>query len=966
MEDENAVSQKESETAKEEEKETDTTKEKSLKPGSAGSSKSRTPSASSKRSASPAKTPATKPAAKPADKGAAKGKKPVKGGKSKKDEHEEKPAVEGKGGGGDDITPLFLASKTQELFSCVADVDVTEENPCKLLPKEGILQDMKTRAAVSDFHPVKQIMLDYPGEEVLVVFDPDFKLGQNFYIALTEEAKIRILSPPSEEGEEGAEQVDGGGGVPGEEEEVIVYRYVPPEPKKWVSLGSEVEIEEESVVESRPKIQMTIQRVRRDFGAPIKFTDRNADDVKDGFIECSSFEDKSYNVKKMEMDFGTQAVPTYAESGTQTEWKHPRNQATQYFPREFNIDEKKTLMETEEVLNTINKVTPRFELALQQNEIMNVFFDDWVALADEDSTFGSKSDSHLKEYQSFTDLQFSKDKAITCIEWHPSIKGIVAVACSERMTFDDRVDNASRIIMSPSLILLWSFTDPIHPQILLEAPDDIISFKFCPTDPNIIAGGCINGQVVMWDISKHSDRLRSNQRGKQTKKNSMMKLHYGRGRDQPGFEDENVDKTPVIRYCAVSGIEHSHKTAIADLQWVPDHMEITRMGIIVENKTQTCSQILTGSTDGYIGIWDTKPPKGHTPSVEEARQKDNPLSVSTMFKHLDLTWKPTLKFPVSKIEGTGEYGVMRISIQERQGDRGALEKSGKGSDTNIGGIGMGGSMRTGSAKDKKPLEGATSKFFVGTESGELVYADWKLEKDVDSGKLQPPKPQFAKLYHDWRINTLQRSPFYKDLILTVGGWNFTLWKEGVEGGPIIHSATAPKKLTAGYWSPTRPAVFFIGCADGNIDIWDLLDKTHEPSQTQNVSASSITQIYPWVVNSKQQLLAVSDSVGTLHILEVPWTLRHATSAELPSMSSYIDREVKRLEYIDKRQDFHIQSKRKLDAEEAQKKLVQPADPSTEEVENKMRVGFLDYKEDEKKFLEALGLYIPPEEPLPEV
>ena len=62
-------------------------------------------------------------------------------------------------GGGDDIMPLFLSSKTQELFSCVADVDVTEENPCKLLTKEGIIQDMKTRAAVSDFHPVKQIML---------------------------------------------------------------------------------------------------------------------------------------------------------------------------------------------------------------------------------------------------------------------------------------------------------------------------------------------------------------------------------------------------------------------------------------------------------------------------------------------------------------------------------------------------------------------------------------------------------------------------------------------------------------------------------------------------------------------------------------------------------------------------------------------------------------------------------------
>ena len=38
----------------------------------------------------------------------------------------------------------------------------------------------------------------------------------------------------------------------------------------------------------------------------------------------------------------------------------------------------------------------RFELALQQNEIMDVFYDDYVSLADEDSTFGSKSDNYLK------------------------------------------------------------------------------------------------------------------------------------------------------------------------------------------------------------------------------------------------------------------------------------------------------------------------------------------------------------------------------------------------------------------------------------------------------------------------------------------------------------------------------------------------------------------------------------------
>lgn len=45
-------------------------------------------------------------------------------------------------------------------------------------------------------------------------------------------------------------------------------------------------------------------------------------------------------------------------------------------------------------------------------------------------------------------------------------------------------------------------------QLLLEAPEDIMCFKFCPTDPNIVAGGCISGQLVLWDISQHADRLK--------------------------------------------------------------------------------------------------------------------------------------------------------------------------------------------------------------------------------------------------------------------------------------------------------------------------------------------------------------------------------------------------------------------------------------------------------------------------
>ncbi|XP_071953082.1 dynein axonemal intermediate chain 3-like [Antedon mediterranea] len=855
--------------------------------------------------------------------------------------------------------PLFLSSKSQEIFHCITDEDVTMENPFKLIPKEEILQDLKMRAGVCDFAPIKQKIIDYPADVLLVVYDADYVHGQNFIIALTEEAKEKLMRPPTAEQVEGEDGEREEGQRQAEEEEVdlTVYTYVPPEPKEWVSQGSEKEIKEESIEETRKKISFTLKRVRHEFGAPVQFSDRGPDDAKDGYIECVAYEDKNFSVKRMELNKSVQAISETTDNGSQTEWKHPCNKSTQYAPREFNEEEKNKHLQSQQLKNFIENTTPRFQLALQQNEIMDVFYDDWTALADEDSSFGSKSDNHLKEYQSFTDMQFSKEKTITSVEWHPTFKGVIAVACAERMLFDERIDNASKVLMAPSLILIWSFSDPIHPQILLEAPDDIFCFKFNPSDPNVITGGCINGQVVMWDISKHVERLKNSQRGKQPKKNTMTSL--------PGFEDENSDKTPIIRYCAVSAIEHSHKTAVADIQWVPDHIEFTRMGVICENRQQTCCQILTASTDGTVAVWDTRPPKGQAPSVDD-NKSNGPLGVPSTFKHIDLTWKPVIKIPIGRIEGNGEYAVTCISIQERQGDRTILDKQSKQDlekRESVGGLGS--SMRGGSAKEKKPLEGVTTKFFIGTEDGELVYADWKLEKDVDSGRLQPPKPDFAKLFHDQNITTLQRSPFFKEYFLVVGGWNFSIWKEGETSQPLLCSAAHAKKLTAGYWSPTRPCVFYIARADGNIDVWDLLDRTHEPSLSQNISAASITAIFPWIVNSKQQLLGVADSVGTLHILEVPWTLRHAPSGEMNSTLNYLEREVKRLAYVQTRQEFRIQDKRRIDAEEAEKKLVKPIEPSNEEVENRQRMEYLDYKEEEKKFLQELGLWQEPEEPLPD-
>ena len=54
--------------------------------------------------------------------------------------------------------PLFLSSKTQEIFSCMGDEDVTDQNPYKLIPVADIKQDFFNRAAISDFNPFKQMV----------------------------------------------------------------------------------------------------------------------------------------------------------------------------------------------------------------------------------------------------------------------------------------------------------------------------------------------------------------------------------------------------------------------------------------------------------------------------------------------------------------------------------------------------------------------------------------------------------------------------------------------------------------------------------------------------------------------------------------------------------------------------------------------------------------------------------------
>jgi hypothetical protein len=193
---------------------------------------------------------------------------------------------------------------------------------------------------------------------------------------------------------------------------------------------------------------------------------RDVDELKDGAVSITAFDDPQFKVQALELNKYVQAAPPMNDNNAQTVWRYPKNASTQYEPRELDDEEAKKLIDTDKnILEMFKSTLPLFESALQQNEIMNAFDDDWKLLGDELKELGGPGDMHLKEYQSFTDIHNSKNKVVTCVQWHPTLSGIVAMSLAANYPLYERLDNLSKSVISPSLVLIWSFFDPIQPKV---------------------------------------------------------------------------------------------------------------------------------------------------------------------------------------------------------------------------------------------------------------------------------------------------------------------------------------------------------------------------------------------------------------------------------------------------------------------------------------------------------------------
>ena len=111
----------------------------------------------------------------------------------------------------------------------------------------------------------------------------------------------------------------------------------------------------------------------------------------------------------------------------------------------------------------------------------------------------------IKEIKSFSYLN-CKGKKISCIQFQPTnqsskSKYIVAESFLENLSFEERVIYSVK--SHKSLVVFWDFEDihSIEPVVVLSSPLEILTFEFNIKDPNVVIGGAMNGQIMMWDLS---------------------------------------------------------------------------------------------------------------------------------------------------------------------------------------------------------------------------------------------------------------------------------------------------------------------------------------------------------------------------------------------------------------------------------------------------------------------------------
>ena len=421
-------------------------------------------------------------------------------------------------------------------------------------------------------------------------------------------------------GDGGDDQDDGEG-----KQEYIKKEFVA---RPYVSeTGVQQEVEQSIVKDTRPLLKMRISRPRKEYGQDgFNFVDKEGGEFFQDLKSVTKGIVASKNKKKV-LDSGFQAAHQIKRISTQTYFGRSVNKSTQYQPEDFiaemsNFKDDDTL--EDKLDKFIDRVAFRVEEALQSNEIINVFQDDFEMLATELEAQAGKINSVKMTPRTFSESDYCNQKRVSCIKFHPTKPFLVAMSMIEYLKFHERAAVSGKSFESNVLIMNFSDNHIITLAYVLETPIEVTSIEFHPENPNVLIGGCLNGQVIIWDLTSTEHKIQAGPKAKE----------IGAGGDDdnfqaaPGDEDDEKQQTIVkMRHMTQSSIIFSHKEFVADITFVPCHLNVDKRSLSEGKYTH----FMSVSEDGVVNIWDSR-------LVDKEVLKKFP----------DTIWKPFLRLDIFK------------------------------------------------------------------------------------------------------------------------------------------------------------------------------------------------------------------------------------------------------------------------------------------------------------------------------
>ncbi|EFC47301.1 hypothetical protein NAEGRDRAFT_57343 [Naegleria gruberi] len=599
------------------------------------------------------------------------------------------------------------------------------------------------------------------------------------------------------------------------------------------------EIMAEKVQLLRPLTKMRFTRKFKHFGREIQNIE---EDTNDSYRFFPPVKDPRYQPadQRLERDYGVQCGESLVESTAQTEWFRKVNHFSQVNISESvsqtDIQESMDSPAVEEFLKNVSELL--FE-ALDQNTTIDIFKDDFVDLVIDDSFIGTKSESQFIEIQSFPHAM-SKYRKIASLDWQPNNRAVIALSTIDIRDFSSRVLDLGK--PTSSQVYIWSFQDPTYPSYILNAPNDVSAIQFNPAMPYILAGGMINGQILIWNIEKEEKEFE--------------KIII----DMKGDEIEKP-QIPTLEYSQISLTEMSHKSAVTGIQWITKGKEVRNNGTMAAINEEECYQFLTLGMDSQIILWDIRKEKKRLSVKKSERMKD--------------AWIPFAVMPILQLDLTSELPTFALSV----------------------------SM-------KNPYQ-----LCCTTTEGEFITADWSpVEGEGANAETTFNSVNIANgIYgrsngHLGLTHSISRSPFFDDILLTIGKATCKIWKVGCPDPIWTSCFKFNVSYSCGSWSPTRPGVLLLGRSDGFIEVWDFLDKSHDCSMVSHFSISQqnvpLTELKfrsgTGVGKLSFQFIAVGTQNGSLSVVEVPKNLIRPLPDEEKLVRNLFNREHEKVLYFKER------------------------------------------------------------------